>query len=336
MPTTIVLTGITGFIAKRIALDLLDAGHAVRGSLRAMSRADEVRDALRDKLGDPGALDRLSFVELDLTRDDGWTEALQGADALIHTASPFPMAQPKNPQDIVRPAVDGTLRALRAATMAGVNRVVLTSSVVAIMHNAAARTRPITEADWSDPADPTLSPYGLSKTEAEKAAWAYVAEHPKTELVVINPGLVIGQPMDKHYGTSLGLMERMFSGKDPMQPDISFPVVHLNDVSRLHVQGATNAAMVGHRHMTADAMISMPHVARLMSRAYPDHKIATRTAPGFLLKMLAMFDPTVKSIIPQLGIRYRLDNSATRVRTGISFVPADQAVLETARYLASR
>jgi dihydroflavonol-4-reductase len=139
MPKLVVLTGITGFIAKRIALDLLEAGYAVRGSLRSAGRADEVRNALRPRLSDPAALDQLSFVELDLGRDDGWAEAMEGADALFHTASPFPMAQPKDENEIIKPAVDGTLRALRAAQSAGVTRVVLTSSVVAIEAKAKIR-----------------------------------------------------------------------------------------------------------------------------------------------------------------------------------------------------
>ena len=317
-------------------LDLLEAGHRVRGSLRSMARADEVRDTLRRHLNDPAALNRLDFVELDLMRDDGWEDALKGADALVHTASPFPIAQPKDPQDVVRPAVDGTLRALRAATAAGVTRVVLTSSIVAMMQSAAARSRPVTEADWSDPDDPTMTPYGLSKTQAERAAWAYVADHPATQLVVINPGLVVGEPLDEHYGTSLRLIERLFGGKDPMVPDIALAVVDLDDVSRLHVQGVSNDAMVGHRHLAAAAMVGMPHLARVLADAYPGRKIATRIAPAFLLRLLALFDPVLKSIVPQLGIRYKLDNSATRQRTGIAFVPVDTAVLKTAAWLANR
>jgi dihydroflavonol-4-reductase len=146
----------------------------VRGSLRSTGRADEVRDALRHRLSDPSALDQLSFVELDLGRDDGWTEAMEGADALFHTASPFPMAQPRDENEIIKPAVDGTLRALRAAQSAGVTRVVLTSSVVAI--EAKAKSGAYTEDDWSDTAHPKSSAYYKSKTLAERAAWDFVAE----------------------------------------------------------------------------------------------------------------------------------------------------------------
>ncbi|MFW5655590.1 MAG: NAD-dependent epimerase/dehydratase family protein, partial [Roseicyclus sp.] len=203
MSSLVVLTGITGFIAKRIALDLLEAGYAVRGTLRAARRADEVRDALRPRLRDPAALDRLSFAEADLTRDEGWPEAMAGADALLHTASPFPMASPRDEGDIIRPAVEGTLRVLRAARAAGVGRVVLTSSVAAI--EASPRRGAYTEEDWSDPTHPKSSAYYRSKTLAERAAWDFVAEHPGMGLTAINPALVLGQPLDAHYGTSLAL-----------------------------------------------------------------------------------------------------------------------------------
>jgi len=336
MPKTVVLTGVTGFIAKRIALDLLEAGHSVRGSLRAMTRADEVRDALRSQLTDPAALDRLSFVELDLSSDAGWTEAMQGADVLMHTASPFPMAQPSNPDEIVRPAVDGTLRALNAAKAAGISRVILTSSMVAIMYGEFANSRAVTEADWTEQDHPTVTPYTLSKTRAEEAAWAFMAENPDMTLTTINPGLVVGTPMDANYGTSLAVVERILAAKDPMMPEVAFPVVHLNDVSKLHVQAVDDDAMLNTRTMAAEGVRTMLDMGKLLAGAFPDRKISTRKAPAFLLRILSIFDKSLTAIMPQLGVIYRINNSATVARTGIDFVGSDDAILEAARYLASR
>ncbi|MEM1303221.1 MAG: SDR family NAD(P)-dependent oxidoreductase, partial [Pseudomonadota bacterium] len=221
---TILLTGVTGFIAKRIAFDLLAKGYSVRGSLRNSARGDEVRQAIRAHGGDAA---RLSFVELDLTSDDGWQTAMEGVDAVIHTASPFPLAQPKDENDLIRPAVDGTLRALRAAQAAGVDRVVLTSSMVAIMHVDRPSGHLYTANDWTDVSHPTASPYIKSKTLAEKAAWDFVKDHPEMSLTTVNPGLVLGTPMDTHYGTSLEVVERVLSAKDPMQPDIALPMIDL-------------------------------------------------------------------------------------------------------------
>ena len=177
MPHHILLTGVTGFIAKRITLDALNAGHFVKGTLRSAARVDEVCDAIRPHLTDASALDRLTFVELDLTRDAGWEEAAQGCDVLMHTASPFPSSSPKDEEKIIRPAVDGTLRALRAAHSAGITRVVLTSSVVAMEANDL--PNPQTPANWTDPSHPRATPYYKSKALAERAAWDFVADHPE-------------------------------------------------------------------------------------------------------------------------------------------------------------
>ena len=132
MPSTVLVTGATGYIAKHIVRRLLDQGHNVVGSARDMARDAEMRAALAPALNDKSALDRYRTVPLDLSRDDGWDSAFQGVDVLMHTASPFPLSQPKNPQDVIRPAVDGALRALRAAKVAGISNVVFTSSSVAV------------------------------------------------------------------------------------------------------------------------------------------------------------------------------------------------------------
>ncbi|MDG4649045.1 NAD-dependent epimerase/dehydratase family protein [Roseibacterium sp. SDUM158017] len=317
MTKLVVLTGITGFIAKRIALDLLEAGYEVRGSLRKLSRADEVRDALRPRLSDAAALDRLGFVELDLGRDDGWTEAMAGADALLHTASPFPMVQPKNEDDIVRPAVDGTLRALRAAQAAGVTRVVLTSSVVAI--EATDKRGAYTEQDWSDTDHPKASAYYRSKTLAERAAWDFAAAHPEMQLTTINPALVLGEPLDRHYGTSLSLIERILAAKDPMQPDIGFGVVDVADISAMHVAALERPESIGHRFIGSNGTMTMPRIAQHLAARHPDRRIATRVAPKALLRLMAPFDRSIRSALPSVGAAPQFDNARAREILGISF-----------------
>ncbi|MDB4241006.1 NAD-dependent epimerase/dehydratase family protein, partial [Yoonia sp.] len=132
MTKTVLLTGASGYIAKHIALQLLEAGYHVRGTVRDLGRGAEVTEAVRPQLSDDSDLAvRLTFVILDLTEDAGWTDAMNGVDVLMHTASPFPLDQPKHEDDLIRPAVDGAMRALRAAHAAGITRVVLTSSTAA-------------------------------------------------------------------------------------------------------------------------------------------------------------------------------------------------------------
>ncbi|MGR3435220.1 MAG: NAD-dependent epimerase/dehydratase family protein [Shimia sp.] len=331
MPSTIktvLLTGISGFIAKRIARDLLARGYAVRGSLRSMGRADEVRAAVGD-----GPLD---FVELDLTRDDGWEAAMEGVDALIHTASPFPIENPKHPDELIRPAVDGTLRALRAAHGAGVRRVVLTSSMVAIMQVERPRNHKFTGRDWTDLDHPTAAPYHRSKTLAERAAWDFVKAHPGMHLTAVNPGLVVGTPMDAHTGASLSLIERVMAAKDPMQPDLQLPVVDIADVADLHIRALEQDATIGHRLLATADMWTLPEIAELLAQTYPQRGIKTRTAPRWLLSVLQFADPQVKAVMPALGRKIAVDTTATRDLTGIDFVPGREALLAAAAWVAAR
>ncbi|MEL7116448.1 MAG: NAD-dependent epimerase/dehydratase family protein, partial [Pseudomonadota bacterium] len=196
MAQTVFVTGASGFIAKHIIVKLLIAGFDVIGSVRKIERESEVHAAVAPHV-DGDIADRLRCVALDLGNDAGWDEALQGADVLMHTASPFPRTQPKNEEDIIRPAVDGTLRALRAAKAAGITRVILTSSSVAVTNtDLPADRRTYTEDDWTDINHPAATPYVKSKTLAEKAAWDYIRdEAPEVALTVINPVFVLGTPL---------------------------------------------------------------------------------------------------------------------------------------------
>lgn len=324
MSKTVVLTGVTGFIAKRIALDLLEAGHTVRGSLRSAKRADEVRNALKAHLSDAAALERLSFVELDLSSDTGWAEAMAGADVLMHTASPFPMAQPKNEDDIIRPAVDGTLRALNAAKAAGVTRVILTSSVVAI--EAKTKAGAYTEEDWSDVTHQKSTAYYKSKTLAERAAWDFVEANPEIQLSTVNPALVLGRPLDQNYGTSLELIERVLGGKDPMLPDVGFGIVDVADISAMHIAAMEHDDAIGKRFIGSNGTITLPRLAQHLAARHPDRKIATRIAPKFMLHILSWFDASLKSVLPAVGMAPSFDNSQAKDVLGITFIAPLEAI----------
>jgi dihydroflavonol-4-reductase len=330
MPETVLLTGVSGFIAKRIAFDLLQAGYAVKGTVRSPKRETEVRAALKAGGLDDAALSRLGFVTLDLEQDVGWTEAMAGIDAVVHTASPFPIAQPKDENVVIRPAVDGTLRVLKAAEAAGVRRVVLTSSMEAVMHG---RSGTLTEADWSDLASPTATAYTKSKTLAERAALDFVARHPEMQLTTINPGLVLGTPMDGETGSSVGVIKRILSGKDPAVPDFSLPVTDVADVSRAHVAALQTPTSIGQRYMVADRFMTMAEMAGVLKAAYPKRRIATRIAPRFLLRILALFDAEVRAILPAIGWTAKLDNRKLRDELGVPVTPAADSILATARFL---
>jgi dihydroflavonol-4-reductase len=334
---TALVTGASGFIAKHVVLRFLNAGYAVRASLRTPGRADEVRAAVAPHMADPDALGRLSFVTLDLTRDDGWEQAARGVDVVVHTASPFPISQPKDEGELIRPAVDGTLRALRATKVAGVARVVLTSSSVAIVNGALPPGRAeYTEADWSDTTGPTASAYAKSKTLAERAAWDFVkTEAPGMLLTAINPGFVLGTPLDREFGSSVSVIRRFLRGKDPAMPKLGFPVVDVADVAEMHLRAALRPDTAGKRFPASAGSLWFSDMGRVLKAAHPDKKIPTMTAPKMLLRVLALFDTEIRAILPAIGKIERVSNAAAIRDMDMTFTPPEDAVRATADYLVS-
>jgi dihydroflavonol-4-reductase len=329
MGDLVLLTGCSGFIAKHVALRLLNAGYDVRGTVRRLDRGEEVRTALAPHLGTGAG--HLTFVQADLETDTGWAEAMTDVSALVHTASPFPIAQPKDPATIIRPAVEGTERVLKAAAAAGVNRVVLTSSAVAVLNE----TKPDTlqdEADWCDTHLASTTPYAKSKTLAERTAWE-IAKARGLQLTTINPGLVFGPPLDEHYGSSLGLVERVLKGKDPMMPPIGFPLVDVRDVAEMHLRALQRPPTIGRRYIAVAGSMAMVDMGRALKAAYPTRRIPTREAPQAIMRLLALFDPAVRSILPKLGRLERVSNARAVKEMGMEFIAPKAALLASADWL---
>ena len=335
--TKVLLTGASGFIGKHITLRLLTDGYEVRASVRSSAKGEEVRQAMAAHL--PAGFDleaKLSFIELDLESDAGWDDALKGVDVLVHSASPFPITSPKDENDLIRPAVDGTLRALRAAHNAGVKRVILTSSVAAIYGNdLPAGINDFDETMWTDVNHPIgRVPYTKSKTLAEKAAWDYIAaEAPELELTTINPVLVAGVPLDQHYGSSVSVVERILSGKDPMLPDLSFSIVDVKDVAAMHVKAISTDASKGKRFIASAGSRTFVQLAKTVKAAFPERKISTIQAPSFVIRFLALFDGEIKAVLPTLGKHKGVSNAQAHKVLGIDFIPVEISLVETAKYL---
>ena len=331
---TVLLTGASGYIAKHIAVQLLNAGFAVRASLRNLDRADEVRAAVQPHVNGPLG-DRLSFVALDLEQDAGWDVALTGVDVLMHTASPFPLSQPKDPADLIRPAVQGALRALRAAKAAGVNRVVLTSSVAAVAGGPLPPGKAaFDETDWTDPNAPGTSAYTRSKTLAERAAWDFVRDTaPQMQLTTINPVLVVGPPLDTTFGTSVSIIERLLNARDPMIPQFGFATVDVRDVALAHVLALTTPGTEGRRYIVTDQFLWFADIAQILKTNFPTRKIVTRRAPNFVVRLLGLFDKSIASIVPILGRRDEVSGARATAELGLQFRDVRRSVVETAQFL---
>lgn len=335
MPT-VLITGSSGYIAKHTVQRFLNAGYNVRGSVRRLERGDEVRAAVQAGLHPGVDVDSaLEFVALDLGSDEGWTEALEGVDVLVHTASPFPIAQPDNEDELIRPAVDGTLRALRAAHTNGVNRVILTSSAAAIYSGIPARPNgSFNEDDWSDSNSPTISAYAKSKTIAERAAWEFVEnESPDMQLTTINPVFVLGAPLDHNYGSSINLIERIVRAKDPAVPEIGFSIVDVGDIAEMHLRAAQRPETAGERIAGATRGMWFREIAEVVKAAYPDRKIVTRKAPKPLLWVLARFDPEIKATLPMLNRMDEVDNSKAKSLLDMDFTDPIESIRTSAAYV---
>lgn len=330
---TVLVTGISGFIARHCAVELLNAGYGVRGTVRSLKRADEVRDSLSRH----APVARLEFAAADLEADAGWPAAVQGCEQVLHIASPFPAGQPKDEQDLIRPAVQGTLRVLRAAAAGGVRRIAQTSSMVAVMYgHPRERTAPFTEDDWTNVESPAVTAYGKSKTLAERAAREFVGrEGSRLHYSSVNPGLVLGPALDRDIGTSAEIIQMFLKGKYPGTPRIMMPCVDVRDVARMHRLALEVDATSGGRYLGVADCLSLLEVSLAIREQLgaAARKAPTRDLPDWLVRLVAVFDGAARTAVPELGRQIRADNSRTRKVLGMTFVPGREAAVAMARSL---
>ncbi len=281
----------------------------MRGTVRDLSREPEIRAALAKhvEIGDG-----LEIVEANLTSDDGWADAVRGCAYVLHVASPFPNYMPKTDEELVVPAREGTLRVLRAAAEAGVSRVVLTSSMAAIVYgHGDADTQVFDERQWSVPED--CPPYAKSKTIAERAAWDFVEALPEDvpmELSVINPGAVLGPLLGSHYSTSGEIVRKMMTREIPGTARLGFAMVDVRDVASAHLKAMTVPEAAGKRFCCAIEHAWFGDVAEILDRHFgpKGYKIPTRKLPNFMVRLVALFDPTVRTVVGDLGKNWSMDN----------------------------
>lgn len=331
---TVLVTGGTGYLGGWCVATLLERGYAVRTTVRDLSRESDVIAAVRAAGADPEG--KLEVVAADLTADAGWLEAVAGCRYVLHVASPFPPEQPKDPDELIVPARDGALRVLSAALEAGVERVVLTSSVAAVRGDRPVTdATPLTEADWTDGDDPSKSPYVRSKATAERAAWDHVeAAGARERLAVINPGAIIGPVLSDDRSFSLQLIERLLGGL-PAMPRLGFSVVDVRDVAEMHVLAMTDPAAGGERFIATDQFLWMKDVAAILRERLGSRgkKVPWRVAPDMIIKSMALFDPSIKSIVPDLGKKSVYSSEKARETLGWQPRPAADSVTETAESL---
>ena len=307
----VLVTGASGYIALHCIAELLKNEFAVKGSLRNMDRQEEVKNAIEKEISS----DKLEFCKLDLSEDEGWDNAVWDCDYVMHVASPFPLGAPKNENDLIEPAREGTLRALRAAKKGNVKKIVITSSQAAIAYGHKDMQKIFSHEDWTNINGPDVSPYVKSKTIAELAAWDFInSQEEKTlEMAVINPGAVLGPSLSSDIkGTSTDLIKKFLTKEIPAVPNVYFNMVDVRDVAKLHVAALKNPNANGKRFpaMSNDAIPMLEYAKILNANGFPN--VTTKSLPDIMVKILALFSSDMKTIKTFLNKKTKLDNSQTK------------------------
>ncbi len=289
----VLVTGASGFIAIHCINELLNTGYAVKGSLRNMKREDEVRKSLEKGSDDH----KLEFCKLDLLDDEGWHEAASDCDYLLHIASPFTIEEPRKESLLIKPALEGTLRALNAAKNSSkLKKVVLTSSMAAIAYGHDKKL--CNPEDWTD-ITKDVGAYVKSKTIAEKAAWEFIHsdnEH-SFSMTTILPGMVFGPVLSNDIdGASAELISKMIKGKFPALPDVFFTVVDVRDVAKLHVESLRNKNSDSKRIIaTSRKGINIMEISNIL-RKNGYKKVPQNFIPTKMINSLAPFNKEMKSM----------------------------------------
>lgn len=350
MARPVLVTGGSGYIGSWTIVELVNRGFRVRTTVRSLAKADGVRRAVSSAIRGVSSdlVDRIEFVEADLSSDAGWDAALRGVDGVLHVASPLNPEDPDDVEAFVGPAVEGTLRVLRAAERAGVERVVLVSSAAAC--TPAAQGDVVMDDNlWTDPESPHLSPYRLSKVLAEKAAWEFAVAHPRMELATVLPGAVLGPALPGVSASSAQMVERMVTGRGmPAVPRVEMAVVDVRDVAGLLVDALERPAAAGHRFLAAGEVLTMKQVAEIAggvrremaaagavnpARVGAEKKGPRRvvTMPDAAFRLAAKLDKNLHPLVSMLGRRLTVNAQRAQDVLGWTARPARTTIEDTAR-----
>ena len=328
---TVLVTGGTGFIGLHCLQQLLDKGYKVRTTIRSESRKQEVLEAMKKHSSN---CENLEFYIADLLKDDGWKEAVEGSKYVLHVASPFFLGEPENEDVFIKPAVEGTLRVLKACADADVQKVVLTSSFAAVGYGHPREKEVYTEEDWSS-VDGEISAYAKSKTLAEKAAWEFVEnleESKKFDLTVINPVAVTGPMLTSDIGSSNDFLLKLISGSMPACPKIHMGYIDVRDVAKAHIFSMTEEKTNGERIIVSEKEMFFSEVGKTLNEA-GFKKSPTKELPNFLVKIMSFFVGELKTLLSALDRRGDIDKTKAERFFNWEYISTEQSVTETAQQL---
>lgn len=327
----VLLTGITGFVGSHTAIQLLEKGYHVIGTLRDIKKAASIKSIIAQHTS---AIDNLSFAEASLQDIEVWKKLMDSVDYVQHIASPFPKIMPKDENELIIPARNGNINILRAAADCKVKRVVITSSGAAITYGQSPerRSRIFNETDWSDENHKDdMTAYFKSKTIAEKAAWDFIKkDNSELELSVVCPGLILGPLLEKDFNASTNAIVKMMDGSLPALPKLGFDIVDVRSVASLLILAMEQPQAANQRYIGSSDYISFSDIADIIKKAYPKMKIPSRKLPNWLVQIYSNFDATLKPVLLDLGIKRKLNNTKAIKDLGWNPIKPQETILSCA------
>lgn len=329
----ILVTGATGYLASWIVFQLLDDGFTVHATVRSLNEQAKYQHLLDIQHHTRG---RLKLFEADLLQDGSFDEAIKNCELVIHTASPFRLNGVKDPeQELIQPALQGVRNLFFAAGESGsVKRIVQTSSIAAMVGDCAEiKELPqgcVNESCWNHSSDFDHQPYPFSKTIAEQEAWRLVEKQSDFDLVVINPGLILGPSLSKRSdSTSIELMIQLFSGKYRRGvPTGAQAVVDVRDAARAHIIAGFTPEARG-RHLTAAHLKDFLQIAEVIKQQYPNTSLPSHYLPKWLFVAVGPFAGYRRKFISRnIGYDFFFDNSFVRTNLKIDFRPFEQTITD--------
>lgn len=256
------VTGASGFIASHTIEQLLELDYEVRGTVRSLEDTKKYHHLLQFH----GAQKRLQLFQADLLDANAFDFVIDGVTTVMHMASPYTLSVDDPKKDLVAPAVEGTLNVLNSCMKyESVKRVVLTSSMAAITDEPGNTI--LTEKDWNTKSSLTRNPYFYSKTQAERAAWAFMKDNsPHFDLVVINPYVVIGPSFSPRLNESNKIFINLLDGTFPAIFALTFGLVDVRDVAKAHILAMEISGASG-RYICAADTLSMREIVDILQDA---------------------------------------------------------------------
>ncbi len=329
----ICVTGASGFVGSHVLRELLARGYNVRGTVRSL-RDPAKTEHLRRIASELGAESCLELFAADLSVEGAFDEVLDGCRGLCHVASAAKLTADDPQREIIDVAVEGTKNVLRSAAKAKVERVILTSSIAAVIDERKGVAHTHTEEDWNEERDISRTPYTVSKALAERAAWELQAALPEDErfsMAAINPTVVLGPVYaEVHVRTTPALLCDLMRGKMPGTPKFFFSIVDVRDVAAAHVNALERPELEG-RFILYNQGMWLKDIATTLRGRWADKPIPKRSIPNFVMYAFAMFDQRLNFAFLRrnLDVVRRIDASRSKNELGIDYRPIGETIIDS-------